>query len=257
MKIEVLVGPGQSPATYAVTPRQITGLENAAVYFTIGVPFEQRLLAKITASLPQLNVTDSCPGVEYRMMDTPHSHEEAAHNHEPDGESRISAANPDPHVWLDPKRVKIIAENICAELCRIDPVGREEYRGKLARFQQELDALDAKLSAALAPLKGREFFVFHPAYGYFGQSYGLKQVAVEIEGKEPSPRQVIDLIDKAKAAGVRVIFVQPQFASGSAEAIAREIGGVVIPLDPLGRDYVTSMSEMADKLVEALGAAQP
>lgn len=280
VRVEVLVGTGQSPHTYAPTPQQVAGLERCDAYFSIGLPFEERLLAKAASSLPLLNVVDCRAGVELRLMEAAHDHDhakedggaaatatpaangshDAAHAHEHNSHDHgacVSAGEMDPHVWLDPKRVMVIAENICGELCRLDPDHGAEYRENLRVFKRELGELDERIAAALKPLAGREFFVFHPAYGYFGDSYGLKQVAVEIEGKDPTPRQIASLIAKARASGVRVIFAQPQFSDKSAEAIAREIDGAVVPLDPLAKDYIGNLDEMARRLVEALGTERP
>jgi len=254
VQVEILVGPGQSPHTFTPTPSQIVELQKCDAYFSIGLPFESRLLEKALSSRPDLNVIDSRAGIELRLMDTDHDHDHDADHSQCNS---ISAAAPDPHVWLDPKRTKTIVQNIYVELCMLDPERREEYRARLTAFREELTKLDARIAETLAPLQGREFFVFHPAYGYFGDSYGLVQKAVEIEGKEPTPRQITELIQQAKAANVKVIFVQPQFALGSARAIAREIDGAVVPLDPLARDYLKNMDDMARKLVDALGAEEP
>ena len=268
VEVEVLVGPGKSPHTFAPTPQQMAALERCEAYFSLGLPFEERLIAKIAASMPTLNVVDCREGLELRMMEAgeAHHHEEGEeHEHEQaetqahkeDHGPTLSAAEMDPHVWLDPKRVKIIAETICGELCRLDPARRPEYQANLLNFVTELNELDARITNTLAPLKGREFFVFHPAFGYFGDSYGLKQVPVEIEGKDPTPQQIATLIEKAKKEGVKVIFVQPQFSLHIAQAIAKEIGGAVAPLDDLPENYIQSMDEMAKKLADALGEQTP
>ncbi len=264
---DVLVGPGQSPATYCPSPRQMAALERADVYFTIGVPFEQTLMRKIRASLPELRVVDSRRGVTLRWMAPADHHDHAepgagtsAHGDEQasgGGASSGPAGTPDPHVWLDPQRVKIIAQNMCEALCSLDPAGATTYRRNLAAFQGDLDLLTARIRALLAPFRGRAFYVFHPAYGYFADAFGLRQVAVEVEGKRPSPRRLERLIEQARADRVRVVVVQPQFATGTAEVIAREIGGEVVPIDPLARDYVKNLDAMAAKIAQALGEREP
>ena len=101
-------------------------------------------------------------------------------------------------------------------------------------------------------MKGRDLFVFHPAYGYFARQYGLTQVAVETGGRQPSARHLAELIDRARARDVRVIFVQPQFARHSARAVADAIGGAVVPLDPLAEDYLGNLEQMASTVESAL-----
>ena len=242
--VAVLLPPGQSPATYEPSPRQMTKLGRAQVYFRIGVPFERALLRKIASAMPKLNIVDTSQGIKLRRMAAGHDHEHGA-----------GAA--DPHTWLDPKLVKIQAGTIAHALTALAPAHAAEFERNLQSFQAELDRLDAKIAATLAPLRGRELFVFHPAYGYFADAYGLKQVAVELEGKEPSARALGALIERAKARGVKVMFVQPQFSSKAAATVARAIGGAVVPMDPLARDYESNLESMAASVRAALGGKAP
>ncbi len=147
--------------------------------------------------------------------------------------------------------MKIQAANICDALSRLAPQYADAFEENLKGFVADLDLVDEQISKILSPLKGSRFYVYHPAFGYFGESYGLFQIAVEMEGKEPSPKQLSRLIDRAKKDGVRVIFLQPQYAKGNAEVIAKAIGGAVIPINPLPRDYLKSLKEMAEALKKA------
>jgi zinc transport system substrate-binding protein len=162
----------------------------------------------------------------------------------------------DPHVWLSPRVVKVQARTICDELRRLDPVNEARYEENCRLFQEELDRIDAQIAEALAPLKGREFFVFHPAFGYFADAYGLRQVAVQAGGKDPNVKQLGALIERAKREGVKLIFVQPQFSKGSAEAVAEQIGGAVVPMDPLAEEYLENLLDMASKIKRALAGTQ-
>ena len=154
---------------------------------------------------------------------------------------------------MSPRLAKLIAANIYEGLKSVDPAYGADYEKNLRALQGRLDEINAKLAKALAPLRGKEFMVFHPAFGHFAKEYGLKQVAVEIEGKEPSAKELAQLVDWAKREGVKVIFVQPQFSRKSAEAVAKSVGGVVVPMDPLAKDYVKNLEEMASKIESALG----
>jgi zinc transport system substrate-binding protein len=254
VQADVLVGPGQDPHIFEPTPQQMAGLSEAAVYFRIGMPFETRLLAKIASVNKDLKVVDTAEGIE--LMDMPE--DEAGRHHEAEGAAEARArGDKDPHIWLDPKLVKIQAQTICRALVELDPANADTYRANLKAFQDELDRLDQRLAKVLAPLKGREFFVYHPAFGYFAAAYGLKQVAVETGGKEPGPRRVAELVEQARREGVNVIFVQPQFSDKTARAIARQIGGAVVPIDDLPRDYVAGMDKMSAAIEQALGKAAP
>jgi zinc transport system substrate-binding protein len=144
----------------------------------------------------------------------------------------------DPHIWTDPLRVKQQAVNVRDGLIAVAPAERARFEAGYARYAAELDALDAELRQVLAGKTERQFMVFHPAWGYLARTYGLKQIPIEVEGKEPGPQALARLIDKAKADGVRVIFVQKQFSRSAADAVARAIGGEVVELDPLAEDFI-------------------
>jgi zinc transport system substrate-binding protein len=235
IEVKVLVGKGQSHETYEPTPSQISSLARADVYFTIGVPFEKALVTRVGRMFPNLDVVDTSKGVKF-MSFAPGSGEHGR----------------DPHVWLDPGRVKVIARAVCSGLKGADPGHAGEYDRNLERFLADLDDLDAELSRILEPVKGETIYVFHPAFGYFCSAYGLRQVAFEAEGKEPSARQMAKLIEKARAENVKVIFVQPQFSGKAAASIARSIGGGVVTLDPLPEYYPADMRTLARTVRDAL-----
>lgn len=151
----------------------------------------------------------------------------------------------DPHVWLDPEQVKIMAGNICSGLAKADPAHAADFAENLKVFREDLDRLDIEIARILSPLKGRTIYVFHPAFGYFCDAYGLRQEAVEAGGKEPGARHLAGLIEAARRENVRVIFVQPQFSQKAARAVARSIDGDVVPLNPLPSDYLAGLREMA------------
>jgi len=250
--VEVLIGAGQSPHSYEPTPKQMAKLATAKAFFGIGVPVEKVVLRKIRPSHRQLIIVETQQGITYRYL-AGHDHEDGeghGKGHKPDGHLAQTPATAgqrtlDPHIWMAPKLVKIQARNICDALSRLDPAHKQEYATNLRAFDADLDRVDARISRALAPFKGRKMYVFHPSFGYFADAYGLIQVPIEIEGKEPGARQLSKLIDGAKKDRIKVIFVQPQFSARSADAVAKAIGGVVIPIDPLARDYLANLDRIA------------
>ncbi|RJX35393.1 MAG: ABC transporter substrate-binding protein [Desulfarculus sp.] len=245
LRVVVMLPPGRSPATYEPTPKQLAALGQARLYLSIGVPFEGVFLPRLRAKLPGLKIVSITTGIKLRRLESHHHEGQAA---EPDQ----APGAPDPHVWMSPRRARTLAANAAAALMAADPARAALYRANLARLDAELVALDAELARTLAPLRGRTIFVYHPAYGYLADDYGLKQEAVELEGKEPGPRRLAALVAEAKADGVRVIFVQPQFPRATAAALARAIGGAVVPLDPLAADYLGNLRAMAAKIAQAL-----
>ena len=260
VEVDVLVGPGQSPHAWEPTPRQVEGLARAQVYFRIGIDFENTLVPRIEKMFRHLRIVDTRQNVPLRSMTADelaageaeggHEHSEAcAHG---TGSTTAPAGLPDPHIWLSPLLAKIQAQTICDALVELDPEHAEEYRSNLAAFHSDLDRVHARIAEVLAPLKGRPVFVYHPAFGYFTDAYGLRQVPVEMGGKEPTARQLAALIEKAKATGAKVIFVQPQFPTKSATAVAQAIGGAVVPIDDLARDYLRNLEELADRIKAAV-----
>jgi len=258
--VSVLVGPGQDPHTFEPTPKLMTNLVDAHVLFKMGFPFEETLIKKVGSAFKNVQVVDLQQGIKLRTMteqeaeagEAEHGHEH--HEHGEEHEQAHEVGDTDQHTWLNPQLVKIQARTIADTLTRIDPNHKDQYEKNLKAFQTDLDAIHQQLAKALTPVKGKSFFAFHPAYGYFGEAYGLKQIPVQIGGKEPSAKQLARLIDIAKEDGVKVIFVQPQFSKKSAEALAKSIGGAVVPLDDLSPDYLKNLQDMAAKLDSALSS---
>jgi len=248
--VQVLVQPGQDPHTFEPSPRQMMALGRTKLYFTVGVPFEDRLVAKIRGTHRDLMVVDTDEGIEKRVMD---AHHEGEQEHDRDCEhGRGAEGEYDPHIWLSPPLIRIQARTVAAALGKVDPAYAAEYERNLEEFLRDLDDVHERIGTLLAPYKGEAFYVFHPAFGYFGDAYGLRQEAVEMEGKSPTPRQLAGLIERARVDGARIVFVQPQFARKSVDAVATAIGGVVVLMDPMARDVLGNLEEMAGKIEEAL-----
>jgi len=241
--IEVLVGSGQSPATYDLTPAQMAALDDADVYFRIGVPFEDALMERIAASMPDLNVVDLRDGIELQPIGE-HAEEDDGHGH----------GRMDPHTWLDPRLVAIQAETVRAELARLDPGSSHGFGANATALLSDLAHLDLQIEELLRPAEGRKMFVFHPSFGYFCRAYGLDQVAIEVSGREPGPRELQAIVEAARADNVTAIFVQREFSDASARALAADIGARIVTLDPLSGDYVANFREMAQTVREELVA---
>lgn len=265
VSVKVLVGPGQSPHTFEPTPRQMTDLAESDVYFAIGLPFEDRLLGRVEELGSGIRVVDTSEGIPRRQVEDAHRHDEEEGSAGREGSAHDGGGSahdgghrglPDPHTWLNPRFAKMQARNICDALKELVPEHTEEFEANLSELLRDLDALDAELTDALGPLAGESIYVFHPAFGYFTDAYDLRQVPIELGGMEPSARELAGLIDHATSEGVRVIFVQPQFSTRSARAIAEEIDCVVVPIDPLSADYMDNLRSIAREVAQALREGQ-
>jgi len=232
VQVHVLVEPGQSPHTFELSPRQMMSLGKAKVYFGAGFPFEKALSKKIQASYPDLIIYSTMPEHD-------HDHDHSSHD-------------TDPHVWLSPHTIMKIADDISVLLQDIDPENSTYYKKNLYSFSENVSKLHEQIGMKLAPYRGSAFYVFHPAFGHFADTYGLRQVAVEVDGKSPSPRQIEQLIERAKSENVHILFTQPQFDEKSAETIADAIDGVVVAMDPLEHDILKNLRDIASKIESAL-----
>ncbi len=240
----VLVTKGRDPHTYEPAPKQILALSRAKVYFTIGLGFEKQITQKLAQAVAGLRFVDTTRGItRIAMVEDAH---EAGH------EGQGGHAGDDPHVWLSPVNLQIMAKEMAAAMVAADPENKAIYEGNLARITTELGQLHLFLQKELAPHKGATFYVFHPAFGYFAKEYNLKQQAVEIGGKSPSPRQLSTLIKMARKDEIKIIFVQQQFDTKSAQTVAQAINGIVEPLDDLAEDVVGNLQIMAAKIKAAL-----
>lgn len=249
--VSIMVLPGANPHTYEPRPKQMAQLATASLYFTIGDNFDDIWQERIKAMNPQLTIVHTEAGITKLPMassDSPHFDHEPAHDHSSEHEIL------DPHIWLDPGLVKIQADHICKALAMIDPQNAQNYVQNLILFEQELNALDQEIKDILAdlPADQRTFLVFHPSWGYFAKAYGLRQITIEAQGKEPSPRELSQIIAQAKALDARVIFVQPQFSQKSATVIAQQIGATIVHLDPLAENWAVNLRQAAQALANAL-----
>ena len=248
VQASVMVLPGANPATYEPKPRQMVNLARSEIYFAIGVPFENTWLPKFAETNPKMKIVHTQAGItKISMKAGGHGHHGAEHDDE-----TITAGAKDPHIWLSPPLVMVQAKNILDGLMKADPANRKLYETNYKAFIEELKALDLKLKTVFqATGQNVRFMVYHPSWGYFADVYGLEQIPIELEGKKPSPRKLLQLIKEARKNSIKVIFVQPQFSKKSAETIAAAIGGNAISADPLAEDWANNLLRVSEKFKAA------
>lgn len=245
VRVITIVGPGSSPHSYEPTPRQMADLSGAAIWFSIGVEFEHALLPKVNALYPKLKIVNTAKEVVYRTLE---SHDEGADpGHEGEG-------GPDPHVWLGLDAVKIQLAAIRNALAALKPADAAYFKANHDAYRGEIEAAFAVLAADLAPLKGSAVFVYHPSFGYFLDTFGLRQEAVEVGGKEPTQKTLALLVSKARGDKAKVIFVQKQYPAAAARTVAKAIGGVVVEIDPLAPAWLENIKAMGAALKSAAPA---
>ncbi len=221
VRVILLVPPGADPHTYEPAPAVLAAVAEADLYAMVGsgIEFEIAWGEKIAALNPDMTVVNCSQGVEF-----------------------IAA---DPHIWTSPRNAKIMVENIRDGLIEADPENAEDYRRNAAAYLDDLDALDAEISALIAGSGVRVVLVDHPSWAYLARDYGFEEVAIESEGKEPSPKRIEHLIRLAEEEGVRVVFASPEHSTRSAGVIAEAIGGSVVTVSPLKKDYLDNMRQVA------------
>ena len=242
VNVSVLVPSGTSPESFDPSPKQIVQLGSSDVYFTIDIPFENIFLDKLKAGKKKLVVAD-CDKDVPKLRNQEHGEHEHEHGHH-HGEF-------DPHIWTDPELIKIMAKDMAGTLSDIDPEHASTYASNLNRFKEELDDLQKELSQVLAPYKGRIFYVYHSAYTYFAQRFGLVQKSIETGEKEPTPAKLRELVNQAKRDRVKTVFIQPEFPAAGAKRVAEAIGGRTVTISVLEYDVMANMRRTAALLAES------
>jgi zinc transport system substrate-binding protein len=226
----VMVPPGASPHTYEPRPSQMTELSKAQCYFATGVEFEKAWLARLAKACPSMTIINTDSGIKKIPVTEPPEElaKHAGHDHE----------GLDPHTWLSPLLARQQAHAIAAALSTIDPPHAELFMRNDSLFAIACAALHDSIQAIIGKKpQGTPFLVFHPSWGYFAREFGLTQVAIEVDGKEPSPAELGKIFETARKYRIKTIYVQPQFSRRSAQIIAAELGAAVVTADPLAENW--------------------
>ena len=270
VSVSVMVPPGANPVTYEPKPKQMADLAQARIYYAIGVPFENVWLKRIAALNRRMLIVKTQEGIEKipmrsnllikgqvqylkRNPDIPrHKKDHDNDNYEEPKNGRGHHGILDPHVWLSPSLVMVQLRSILLSLLKEDPAHGSRYENNYHKFMMEILALDAELRRMFSDKKRNRFMVLHPAWGYFAQAYGLQQISIRPEGKDPKPAQLKHIIEYARDNDVKVFLAQAQFSSRSGQVIAGELGGEVVSVDPLAFDWNKNLKKVAEQIKSAL-----
>jgi len=239
VQLEVLVPPGMNPENYTLSAKRISSLSRADAVFLIGVEFEKVLRSRLDGTLKAGVLIDTREGMTLRKME---EHDHGGHSH----------YGWDPHVWLNPANMLVYARHVEQALSRLDPERRELYQQRCEGYCRELQNLKQQLDEMLRKYSGHRVLVVHPAFGYLLDLYGIGQLALEQEGKEPGARRLSQLLRTAKSENHRVIFTQPQFSDKSARVLMQNLKGSIVSLDPLPEQYSEGMLKLAQALLQGL-----
>jgi zinc transport system substrate-binding protein len=260
IKVVVMVPSGQSVHSYSPTPGQLKDVSRGDIYFKVGsgVEFETNHLSTLIENNPRMEVVDCSKGIELRSFDehfgaSDHENDEHEGNESTNDDDHHHHEGSDPHIWLSPSNMRIMAEVVRDSLIISDPDHAETYRSNYDSYVSKLNEVITEIGDLLSPFEGMEFMVYHPAWGYFGDEFKLVQLAIEEAGTKPGPQGIAAIIEQAKAQNISVIFVEPQFDSSAASTIASEIGGRVVISDPLAENYQENILEMAKEMKAGYG----
>lgn len=241
-EVNVLIPPGASPASYEPSPKQIADLEQSKLYFRIGhILFEKIWINRMADQNSHIEIIDLSEGMDLMILA---EHEHTSEENDPDSYHHISAEtddhhleNPDPHIWMSPKKMIRISENLLNGMIKVYPSDSSLFRKNYLSLLTEIKSIDSLFSSDSILLSGLNFFIYHPALGYLANDYSMVQHVLEVEGKEPGPAHIAAMVDEAKKNNIKFIFVQKQFNQDNAKSLAKEINAEVINIDPLDVDW--------------------
>ena len=241
VNVVTLLPPGADPHNFEPKPAVIKAFSVAQVYFTDGSGLDKTWMPRFLGANKNVQVVDISKGIEWMKSEEEHG----AHGHHHDEEM-------DPHIWTSPTRMRFLAQNIFQELKKLDPKYVIDYVNRASMVQDELALVERQLNEAVIsmPKDRRSFIVFHPTYGYLAKDFKLKQYTIEVNGKEPKPRDLANLVKVGRKNGVKTVFVQPQFSKRAAETIAKELGAVVVETDPLSADFIGNTQKFTKAIKE-------
>lgn len=231
-EVITLIPPGNSPENYEPTPKEMEKLSKASLYFSVGVPTEEANILPNVGDIKVISLAKEVAAIYPERI--------------------FESGGRDPHIWLSPKRVKIMIETIAREMGNLDKVNRDKYDENAKNYIKQVDALDQQIISALDGVQNKKFIVYHPAFGYIADDYNIEMYSLEEEGKEATARHLQDMVDLAKKEGIKVLFYQEEIDGRQSEAFAEEIGGKTICLAPLAEDYIGNLKKMAETIAEAM-----
>lgn len=246
VKVTTMITPGNSPANYEPTPREMINLSKSKVYFTINVPTEK---SNILPKLKELNNNIKIIQLDKEVKKKYEPIILGSHGHRENDDSSMDL---DPHIWLSPKRVIVMINTIKDTLIDIDYENKHIYIKNAQDYIDKLTELDRNIKTNLENYKGKSFFIYHPAFSYFAKDYNLNMITIEENGKEGTGKRIKEIIDRAKEKNAKFIFYQEEFHGQQAKVIGNEIGAIPVKVAPLSPEYISNMNKIASKFKDAL-----
>ncbi len=245
VEIETLVPSGTNPHIYEATPKEVQRHQNASLWIYLGEAFDKKVLKFFQDRKKPIRIVDMTEGTHLlslckeQEIATEHTH--CHHSHD---------EGKDLHVWLSPSLAKHQAKKIAEALISLLPEKQMSFEANLHSFLNELDSLDKEITHLLEPMKGRAILVSHPAFGYFCHDYHLIQLSIEIEGKEPLPQHVTEILTHAKRYSVQAVITEPQYSNKGAELLAQSLGLPTHMVDPYAENFSENLLSIATVIAQ-------
>lgn len=246
-KVNTIVPAGTSPETYDPTPSQMIALGKSALYFKVGfLGFENAWGKNLKENNVEVDIINSSNNIKLinendeNTIEIGEHHDHVGHHHD----------GVDPHTWSSPKSALIMAENMLNALIVADVENQKYYRDNFKLLETEIIETDRRITELLENASVKSFIIYHPALGYFARDYNLTQYSIELDGKNPSPKQLKEMIDYANALGIKTIFVQKGFDVKNAESLANQVKASIHSIDPLSYNWSEEMIRIAEILAK-------
>ncbi len=247
-QVEVICASNTNPHTFDISPAQLQKLTNANIFFHTHFPYELKIVETLKETKSSVLCVDVTEGIKWRGCHT-HTHDEHSHSHKHHHSHKEE--DKDLHCWLSPENMKIISQNILSALIKHNLSQEELYRSRYNAWLKKLEETHQEVKNILSPYKGKKFYVFHPAFSYFAEYYGLKEVCIEMEGRSPSPKQMRLLMEQMQKDSTKVIFIQPQFDPKPAEVIAKAVNAEVVVINDFEQDILQNLLSIAKKIASS------
>ncbi len=236
VNINTLIKPGEDAHSFDPRPTEIISFTKADVFFISNIEFERNLIDKIKKIKPRLKIF--APGTKIKKILAEHecSGERHVHNH----------LIEDIHIWNSLRNLLIMANEIAGILCEISPEDKEYFEKNLKDYTIKIEKLHEEITENFSKLESRKFMVFHPSWNYFARDYNLEQIAVEVNEKEPGPRDLKELIDTGIQKGIKTIIISPNFGSVAPEIIAKAIKADLKEINPIPDNILEELRKLSD-----------
>ena len=245
-EVLTLIPENSDPHTFEPKPKILKQFSASSIYFTDGA-FDKNWLSRFLSVNKNVKVVPLTEGILFNKMEHRHHHAEQKHTEEHEEAF-------DPHLWTSFENIKIIARNILNALTTFDSENKTYYEKNYSEYLKKINSLSEKVQKIISklPENKKKFMVFHPSFGYLAKEYHLKEICIEIEGKEVKPKDLEHLIQEAKKESIETIFIMPQFSKRAAASIAKSLNANIVEINPLAYEFENQIEFLITSIAKSI-----